>query len=414
MLIKKNLINLMSLAVISGGNAIFPVVIFPYYLAMLGAENFSKLVTIESIILVLVVFSLYSFDILGLKKLSNIDASCVRQRGEVFWSIFFARLVILLLLAAPLGWVIVAVAEDCFILFLLWLLFPLGVILQSGYYYQAIEKNLALAGFVLSSRIAACLCAFLFVNQPDDLVVAVSIISGSYFLSGILSVSYFLCSNRVPIVWSLIRKAPFLIREGGVIFIGSASVILYRGANVLILTWFSGNPSAISLYAIAEKFIKLVQALVFPLSQYYTPRVIKFLSAQQDEPLPFLWRNTKVQVFLSLGAVLLLVIIAFLESSYSSRFFSFQIILLIALMSISVPCGVANFMMGFVGLNALGMGGAFTKITTAVGSMSVMLASLLAWFFDDIGVAIVYGFAEIFILILVVCRYRSIRDSKFV
>lgn len=408
--VQKKLINIISLSVISGGNAVFPVVIFPYYLTVLGVELFSKVVTIESIILVLVIFSLYSFDIIGLKKISGVKVFNPEQRNEVFWSILFARLVILVSMAAPICILLLIVAEDYFSLFLFWLLFPLGIIMQSAYYYQAVEENLALAGFVFFSRVAACICAFAFVKKPDDLIFAVLVISGSYLASGLLSVFYFLYSNRALVAWSTARLAPSLIKEGGVVFIGSASVILYRGANVLILTWFSGNPAAISLYAIAEKFIKLIQALVFPLSQYYTPRVIKDLSARKSGYMPFLWTNTKLQVFMSLGAVIFLVVVALVESLYSSRVFSTNIVLLIAVMAISVPCGVANFMMGFVGLNALGRGGEFTKITTTVGALSVMLASLLAWLFDDVGVAIAYGFAEALILLWVVCRYKLFGD----
>jgi len=86
--VQKKLINIISLSVISGGNAVFPVVIFPYYLTVLGVELFSKVVTIESIILVLVIFSLYSFDISGLKKISGVKVFNPEQEMR-FFGVFF-------------------------------------------------------------------------------------------------------------------------------------------------------------------------------------------------------------------------------------------------------------------------------------------------------------------------------------
>lgn len=58
------------------------------------------------------------------------------------------------------------------------------MILQSNYYFQAVENNWLLATFVVSSRVTAVLAVYVFVHKGTDVFLASIILAGSFLVSG--------------------------------------------------------------------------------------------------------------------------------------------------------------------------------------------------------------------------------------
>ncbi|EER6986733.1 hypothetical protein DYQ41_002228, partial [Escherichia coli] len=60
--------SVLELAIIQGANAIFPVLVFPFFLITLGENIFSSIAVGEVLALYVLIFSLYSFDIISVQK----------------------------------------------------------------------------------------------------------------------------------------------------------------------------------------------------------------------------------------------------------------------------------------------------------------------------------------------------------
>lgn len=182
------IINLGSLACIQGANALVPLIMFPYLMLNIGENNFAKLVTIEAASFIILTIGLYSFDVLGIKLISKDRIKGVHACAEVYYSILYARM-ILFTIAGSIFIIITFILDRQNIgPSVVWLLFPLGVILQSSYYYQATNNNLPLAIFILLSRTFATAVMLFFINANSDLMVASAVIALSYLIWGLFPI----------------------------------------------------------------------------------------------------------------------------------------------------------------------------------------------------------------------------------
>ena len=249
----KNVFNLLSLAGIQGANALFPLAVFPYLLSVLGYEEFSIVVVCEAVTLYMLAVCLYSFDVTAVKEIISSDAG---EDGvdepTVFWNVLCTRLILFAVVAIVGLFISYSYYSKYFYPLLAWLMFPLGMILQNNYYFQAKESNLRLSIFVLLSRLSACLTIYLLIASSDDMLLSISILAGSFLLSGIASLISI--ASSITFRYSMISKKSIarLLEQGFMIFLGNISVSLFRGSNVIILSLVGGGSIRVPLFSCRE------------------------------------------------------------------------------------------------------------------------------------------------------------------
>ncbi|MBJ2176863.1 oligosaccharide flippase family protein [Pseudomonas veronii] len=414
MRVNANLINGLSLVSIQGANALFPLLVFPFLLTVLGKDAFAELVVAEAMAFYVLTVCLYSFDTSGVHSIVE-----ARKQGgpsaeaECFFNILGARITLFLVAAMPLAGAYHVFADGSLTVLLAWFCFVLGMILQCNYYFQAIESNWLLASFVLISRFCAVLAIYIFVNGAADVLLASMILAGSFLVSGIAAFIFFLCRFGVGSMRSVSVKAMIvLLGEGRHLFFGNISVALFRGANILILAGVS-NSGAVSAYAVAEKVIKSLQALARPLNQLFMPKVVKVWSllAVEDKThlkaFDLIWKNTRIQI------CLMFVVLPFgvfaIYAGHSLGFlpgFSDEAIVLIVLMAPAVIFGVANAMFGAVGLTLIGAQSYFAGAVFAVGASIFLFSLTVSYFFNAFGAGIAFVLAEVLLLMAFVWKYQ--------
>ncbi|MGP3789246.1 oligosaccharide flippase family protein [Pseudomonas sp. B392_1p] len=409
-----SVINGLSLMAIQGANALFPLLVFPFLLGMLGKESFAELVVAEALAFYVLTVCLYSFDTSGVQLI--IEAR--KQAGSLaeatcLFNILGARIALFLVSALPLAGIYHLFADGSVAVLLVWLCFVLGMIFQCNYYFQAIESNWLLAVFVLFSRCCAVLAVYLLVDGKADLMLASMILAGSYLFSGIAALTTLLSRFGLRGVRSATAKAMFsMLSEGRHLFLGNVSVTLFRGANILILAGVSSS-AAVSAYALAEKVIKSIQALARPLSQLFMPKALKawsLLSIERKTKLQafnLIWKNTRIQVYLMLVVLPVGVLLIYLGQNFGLMpGFNGDVTMLIALMAPAVIFGVANSMFGVVGLSMIGEQSYYASAVLMVGVLIFCFSLVVSHFFAAFGAATSYVLAEMLLLMSFISRYQ--------
>lgn len=404
----KTPLNFVALAAIQGANAVFPIVLFPYFLFVLGPTLFARLVVLEAVALYVLTISLYSFEIIGAQRLieakKNSDLAILR----VYFETLYTRLSLFLVSAGCLLLIFYVFFPRDFIYIAVWLFFPLGQILQSNYYYQAMEENGINAIVIISSRIIFLVGGYILIKGADDVLIAHALIPMSYFSSGLISVIVVRGQMKEAVVSLDIGLIWQNLKEGWVLFFGGLAVVLYRNTNVLILTAVSGNAIAISAYAMAEKMVKMLQAICTPLNQLFFPRVMLALQLKNANPKSEIWRYTKPQVLAFAAFLPFVSLMAYFDSNYGQLIFNSKTLNVFLIMS-SVPIfGIVNFMFGMVGLSVLNKSTLFARGTILAGFSSVALCAVGGHFFDAYGAAVAFLFAEI---ILFACVMLAINKA---
>lgn len=405
---KHDFINIVSLSAIQGGNALFPLLLFPYLLSTVGSESFSKIVMVESIIFYVLTLTLYGFEITGVKQVSrHTYAKDMPSAYKYYSHILFTRLLIFTTIIVILLNICIFFFDQYTHAFLAWSLFPLGMILQSNYYFQGTENNLPLAIAVVLSRVSSIVVAFYFVRNTSDSIFAIYVISVSYLTSGIISSIYIFSRNNSKILLPNKSDIKLLLTDGWYIFYGNLSTVLYRGSNILILSWVTRNPDAVSIYSISEKYTKMFQALSRPLNQLYFSKTVNALThAKASQRLIIIWKNTKLQIILLSIIVVLFLILVFSDAFTLKLFFHKKMAYLLLIMMTSIFFGIANFMFGSVGLNTIGKDKYLSKSILTTGIISVMMCFFLSKYISLFGAGISFMFAELLLLFFILSAYK--------
>ncbi len=404
----KDLRNIFWLAVNQGGNALFPLVLMPWLLLALGSEDFARLVLAEVIAFYVLTLCLYSFDVTQVKAVATAVASSDdKAQAQIFYQVLQTRLLLFVLCSLVLLGVTYYLALEPF--FLIWLLFPLGMILQHNYFFQACQENKALALLVFISRLLVMGAVWWLQNQQQLNVETASwLAAGSYLLSGLLA-SLLLMVRLPRNGWPAMADSVQLIRDGSVIFTGNLAVTLYRNTNVFLLSLLA-TPYAVSVYAIAEKYVRMLQALARPLNDHYYAKIASLLNpAALNASFAVIRQSTRPQLLLLLVAGGLGALAAFVLAGLGllpSQFLS--VLSLLAIMSGAVLFGVVNFMYGVVGLNNLGYDRAMARRLLLVGVISLLLCALLAPIGQQYGAALAFVFAEMLLTILILIKIRQV------
>ena len=187
-------------------------------------------------------------------------------------------------------------------------------------------------------------------------------------------------------------------------------MLLYRGSNTLLLNGLGASPVAISSYAIAEKYIKMIQAVTFPLTQVYAVRAVRALASQKlpEKINSTLWNNTKYQVVISSALSVSVLLVSEVLCSNQIWDQTREIRNLLALMLFSVLFGTINYMYGTIGLSSLGQERVYARVVFIAGITTVIVSSGLIVFISAVGAAIAYAFGEIFLTFLLLRVIRKL------
>lgn len=416
-MIRKDLINLISLAAIHGSNALFPLVVFPFLFLVLNENEFSTIVVTESIALYILAICLYSFDISGVRDtVNNIQNKKMDKIGQTYWTIILVRICLFF----PASLLVLTVAyvffNSHFYTLLLWMMFPLGMILQANYYFQATETNYKLSLIIFTARVSSCLLVYFFVKEDGTSLLSTAFLAGSFMVSGLASIGYVMHSLGVKRCYFKFDSIMGELKKGRAIFIGNFSVSLYRGSNILILSVVS-NPLAVSVYSLAEKIVKSLQALSRPLNELAFPKIVKGINnsiVKSDAP-KIIWGNTRHQIL-----IMLLLIPAFIGGLHLVLYFNvwdkldIRIVNLIAIMVFAILFGIANFMFGSVGLNVLGFHQYYALAISAAGAINLITSIALSYAFHEVGASVSFVLGEALLFTFFYVKYRRIGRENHV
>lgn len=401
--------NFLSLIVMQGSNALIPLFIFPYLLSILGTDSFSQLVISETLSIIILAFVLFGFDIVSIKKLAKTEH--IIAESEVFFSVFYSRLLIFLVFI-PFSVIIYFVFDvQVLSLYLCWLLVPLGHIFQNSYFYLYKQSNFVLAVATLASRISGLFLIILFVEGPSDVLSVPLILGSTYMVGAIASFIFVVKYWRLKIQFPNGHRILADLKEGCSYFVSNVSVLLYRDLNVVIMSLVFRDANAISIYALAEKIVKSVQAVFRPISQFYFTKTVmelKCYDAPSLAALKVVWKFTYKQ--LTLFTCLFTVGVAVVY------FFEVKVVSIISLpvfdaLIFSIPMmlviyfAIPNYMLGMVGLNVLGGDRYLAKSILITGFVNVLTCLVVSYMFGAAGAAVCFVVSEFFLLTLILKKY---------
>lgn len=407
--------NLAALTCLQASNAVIPLLIVPFAIARLGATAYADVAIAEAMSMIAVAAVLYSFEVDGVSRIAGLKIASHRAELSVILSaIFFSRLLIFVGTAAVLTLAVSLFTSLSPLLLACWLLVPLGQVLHSYWFYQGIEFNIPAAALTLLARVSSFVIVITCVHSAHDQLLVPLSIGAPFAIAGIASLLYKIRILGVRLRWVGWRTVLEYLTNGRRIFTGTAAVMLYRELNVVLMGVVGVPSAAISSYALAEKSIKMIQAVTRPLNQIAFPKVLRAIG-QYDQPKPaaarVIMRYTTPQIVL-VAALIIAVAASFGEMAKLlpslARFKALPDFGLLFLIVAPAPLlGLANFMLGSAGLNFLNAQPYYLRAILVTGVVSLATCLILSSIYGAVGAAISFVGAEFTLLLLVIRRYGA-------
>lgn len=405
--------NLVALVLSQVANASFPLVIAPFLLHTAGASAYATFAIAEAMAMGLLTLTMYSFDLDAIASVVGKDLNSAKVGiSQAFSEVLYARLLLFSAAGATLVGVVALVNDALLGVLGGWMLFVLSQVLASAWLYQGIEKNWIPAWFTVAGRLCALVCILLLVRQDTDVATASFMIGGvslAFSFALILFAGHSLGIRPMPVPAVAVAQR---LKRGWTVFLGSASVFLYRDANLLVLGATVGDPVAISIYSLSEKAVKCLQAAARPVNQLFLPKAIAALRGydRASRGALVLLRGLLRPQLMLVGGGLLLCYLVLLPTLYffpdwlRANGFD-KAVMLVFLMSPAVLLGVANFMLGSVGLNHLAASRYLFATIAGVGLMNLAWCAGLTSAVGVAGGAISFVLSEAVLLVFVLRAY---------
>lgn len=410
---KKNIINILSLAIIQVSNAVSPLVIFPLVLSIVGSDNYSFIALSESFNVFLITFVIYSFEVDGVSRIVGLnhkdDANSISNAISEIVSI---RLILFLLGSLFLLSIILVFDEKLIVLSIGWTLVSLSYAVQPNWLCQGLEFNFPVALTNVISRLGAFITIFLCIKEMSDFVYVPYILGTWYFSGSIISllfVSKFLGFRFVvPNLSNIIGQ----IKMGRTIFLSNIGTAIYRDTGILLLGYFGVSGAGISSFSIADKLVRALQASVRPINQFSFPLAVRIAKEENKLSKRLIFKLLKLilpQELILLCAISMICLLWFAATHYEISIGEIsnlsQIANLTIIMSIGTLFGISNYILGSAGLNVLNKRKALFKSIIFVGCLSVVLNVIGIRIFEEKSTAVVFVLSEFVLFICIILQY---------
>lgn len=255
-------------------NSLFYILIYPFIIRKLGAENYGIYVFSLSIVTYFIVFISFGFDMPSVNKISK-DAKNFELKSKTVSDVLTSKLYLFIASSIVFSFLLFFVGsleKYNTILFIVYFQTILNVLVPS-WYFQGVQKMKIVTYFQIIFKALSLPFIFWLISSPDDLDLFSVIMTISTLFSGISIFVYLLYVEKLKIRLMPFSNVKSAIKEAIPFFWSSStSIIRQQSTNVIIGIFIGMN--GVAFYDLASKIILLPQSLSMSINGALFPKIV--------------------------------------------------------------------------------------------------------------------------------------------
>lgn len=258
-------------------NSFLYLLIYPFLILKLGAENYGIYVFSLTLITFLICLVNFGFEIPALKRVTE-SSDDNKLISNVFSNVFFGKLYLLLFSFVVFYFAtFLPIISDNKEIFYILLFQLVGAVFLPLWYFQAKQKMKILTVIQVTIKILTLPLIYLYVKDDGDLWVFTLIASLGVVISAVLSFLYVLIFDKVNLEFKniLVVKEDYI--QSTPYFLSIVVGVMKEQIIVISLGVFFGMKE-VALYDLAMKIIAIPRTIFVSLNTAIFPKVIKNLS----------------------------------------------------------------------------------------------------------------------------------------
>lgn len=297
--------NIISLYLLQGLNYLIPMALLPFLVRTLGMEQYGRIAFSQSFAQYFVLFTDYGFNFSATRYIAQNRENREAVRAY-FWQVMIIKFVLmfagLFLLGGTVG-TVPRLRHDLFFCLVAYLA-VFGNVLFPQWYFQGMEKMSSISIYTGIAKLISAILIFVLVRRPGDALLSLALLSAGMVLTGLMGLSAALAKVGIRPIWPTWIQLKTTTAEAWHLFLATASISLYTNTNVFLVGLLAGNVQA-GYFSAADKLIRAIAALIFPVLQAAYPHVSRMVQSSRQQALAFYARTVRIGGLLGIGACLL-------------------------------------------------------------------------------------------------------------
>ena len=372
--------NFAYLSLLQVAGYIFPLITMPYLAKVIGVDGFGKIAFAAAVMIWLQTIADWGFNFTATRDVAQ-NREDRRKVSEIFSSVLWARIVLMLISAAILFLLVVFIPlfkKNADVLFVSFLMIP-GHILFPDWLFQAMERMKYITILNVASKLLFTIAVFVFIKEKSDYILQPLLTSFGFLFSGIIAFYYILIKWKIKLYKPSLNSIWDTIRKSTDVFLNNLLPTLYNSFSTVLLGIF-GGVVANGIFDAGKKFIMIAQQFMTMLSRAFFP----FLSRKIEKHHVY----TRINIILSLTFSTFLFLFApiIINTFFTDEFLDSIIVLRI--MSFSIFFMSLNNIYGTNYMIIKGYERELRNITLIVSVLGFALSFPLIYYWGYIGAAI--------------------------
>lgn len=261
--------NYSSLVVLQGLNYLLPLLIIPFLERQLGLEKFGLVMLAQYLMAFCVAAADFGFNVTATREISIIKS----QGGDystVYFKVFWARMILLILVFGLLSLVVFSVPRFSieWHIYLLSYGAVIGQTLLPDWFFQGIEKMRLLTVVNVVAKVLFTILLFVFITDPSDYFYVPIFNSIGFLTAGIFT--FLLSMKYVKWQWPNFKESQEFYKESFQVFTSNIASQLSYAANGVILGIFAGD-AVVGIFSAFDKLIIAAKKMFLPFYQAMYP-----------------------------------------------------------------------------------------------------------------------------------------------
>jgi len=402
--------NFTSLSILQIANYLFPLIVLPYVVRVLGPAKYGLINFAAAFIAYFNLISDYGFSLSGTKEIS-----IIRDDKEKLSKTFSAIITIKLLLSIVSFLFFIAIVyfipffKNNWEVYVLSYGFVIGGVLFPSWFYQGMEQMKYITIIQVVIRSIVTVLIFILIKEEGDYLLLVLLNSIAQIMIGIFGVVIALVKFKIKFRPPSFNEIKIQLKSGWNLFQSMIAINIYTTSNTFILGLFASE-TIVGFYAAADKIRIAFQGIQSVLSQTVFPYVNSLAKESYEKFLFFVKKLLKLETAIGFSISLILFIFSpqlvelllgekFVKSGELLRIISFVPFLV----SLSNVFGIQTML-------PLGFDKAFYKIISVAAFIHIILLLTLIPEYFAIGTAVSVIITEFLVTILmfVFLKYKKI------
>lgn len=265
--------NFVSLSIVQGLSILFPLLIFPYLLRVLGVAGFGVFTLVQTFIMYFDLLVSFGFGLTATQRITKYqndphELNRIISAVYIIKILLFSFSVIVFLATA----IFIPYVKEKLLLIFVASLYLLGNLFMPDWYFQGVQKMKTITTVAFISRCISFLLIILLVKSSNDVVYAILAMGAGNLIAGITGFGSMIKGKKIT--WENPGKSYLKdqFKESSYVFSSIILAPLYSSVNLFILQFFT-NPLVVGTYAVAEKIFTAVSMFTSIVNRTFYPHL---------------------------------------------------------------------------------------------------------------------------------------------